>query len=313
MAGIAGALRRIFGGPALSDAYAINEPHPGVGGYKEAGPGRSGEAGYPGSTSQNRTFKGRSPRSIGIGADTDTGTDTNTLIRFRMQNNHPTEFYGGPALVTGPGNRTAGMHPLSPSQAEGGHSARDTTTPWRNARPDIAPPPPGAQNVRNTLAQKYKAVPGDVHTYKSAARPDQAVNKGQNTDGNVHPDAVTQDVSVPNRAVFPQQTWSVLREMPYAGRGDGARGSSRLDGSRYYASDTGPGNDMFLNAGQGGYGNKRLAGAGGRPVSFTQPAPWTANVYDTTASAQSQAPGQQPAAIYVAPQVPRPGNAPRRG
>jgi hypothetical protein len=336
---MAGLIARLFGGqPGPGTGPA--EPARGIGGYT-AGAGPANQTGFPGSTSQTRTFgvPPNTPRAAKIDADTDSGTNNKpgTAAQVRqssyrgdvpgartrnpratpsvatlqplgaqqLQQNSPAEFFGGPALKTGPGNRTAGGHPLSPAQAAGGHSMIDTTTPYSAAQPEISGGVPGAQNVRNTVAEKYKQAPGQLHTYKSAPRPDQApVNPGgQATDGNVHPGAVNQDVTVQNRGVFPEYTWSVLREMPYGGRGDGARGAD-LNGQRYYATGQA---DQFWNAGQGNFGTGRLEGSGNkRPVSFTQPAPWTANFYDTTTSvgtadSPNQQPAQQPQAVYTSP------------
>jgi hypothetical protein len=229
-----------------------------------------------------------------------------------MQNNHPTEFFGGPALHTRPGNNTAGGEPGSRSAAAGGHNARDTTTPWSRAGVIISGNVPGSQNVRNEFAQRYKNVPGQSHTYRSAARADQAgVNpSGQASDGNVHPDRATQAVTVPNRFVMNPGggvlSWSVEREMPYGGAGDGARGG-HLDGRRYYAQGQ---TDQFFNAGQGDYGIERARGAGNkRPVSFTEPAPWTAQFYDTTDGVESQSMEQAPNMVYVSPATGRATNS----
>jgi hypothetical protein len=338
---VAGLIARLFGGKPSPDANA--EPAPGIGGYTP-GAGPANQTGFPGSTSQTRTYpsNGRnpySPRDVKVNADYDsdansrTGTTPEvrqasfrgdipgsttasprstslvvtrqTAIRQLMQNNSPSEFYGGPALHTRQGNNTAGGEPLSPAAYAGGHSAIDTTTPLSQAQPTIDGNTPGAQNVRNTIAERWKNPAGQLHEYKSAPRADQAaVNPGgQATDGNVDGAGITQPVTVANRAVFPEITWRVLREMPYGGRGNGARGAD-LNGQRYYATGQ---QDEFLNGGQGEYGVGRLLGSGNkRPVGFSQPAPWTANFYDTTASVgtttdPNEQPAQQPSAVYTSP------------
>jgi hypothetical protein len=264
---------------------------------------------YTGTTAEIRqsSYRGSMGRGGGQGNDPRTTSVVvlpQTAIRQELQHNSSAEFFGGPPLRTRPGDLTAGGHPLAPSQAAGGHSERDTTTPWIEAQPTVGGNTPGAQNVRNTYAQDYKAKPGELHTYKSAPRADQApVNPGgQATDGNVHPERVVQDVTVPNRYEHDGVTsWSILREMPYAGRGNGARGAD-LNGQRYYATGQA---QQFENAGQGEYGVARLLGDGNkRPVSFTQPAPWTANFYDTTSSVGTAdnpnlTPAQQPNAVYM--------------
>lgn len=335
---MAGLIARLLGGrPQTGPA----EPALGVGGYTP-GAGPANQTGFPGSTSQTRTFPHppNTPRAAKIRADTDSGANNGlgtvtqtqqssyrgdvpgartrspratpavatrqTAIRQEMQHNSPSEFYGGPALRTRPGNNTAGGEPLSPAARAGGHSAIDTTTPLSAAQPQIGGRTPGGQNVRNEIAQRYKYPGGILHTYQSAPRPDQATPNpgGQATDGNVHPSAVVQDVTVPDRyAVDGLTSWSVSREMPYGGRGNGARGAD-LNGQRYYATGQ---ETQFWNAGQGEFGIERLRGSGNkRPVGFTQPAPWTANFYDTTASVgtttdPNATPDQQPQAIYYSP------------
>lgn len=338
---MAGLISRLFGGKPSPTMDM--EPAPGVGGY-HLGPGPANQTGFPGSTSQVRTNRGKGPRDVEIKADTDSGANNamgtspevrqssyrgdvpgartrspratplivapQTAIRQDMQSS-PGEFYGGPMLRTGPGNQTAGGYINRDTAATMGlpaADARETTTPWTQAQPTISGNVPGAQNVRNEVAQRYKQAPGALHSYQSAPRADQAPanHGGQATDGNVVPDRATQPVTVTNRFVFPgggNQTWSVLRQMPYGGRGDGARGA-QLNGNRYYATGQA---DQFWNAGQGDYGIERQRGAGNkRPVSFTQPAPWTAQYYDTTTSVgtadnPNPTPGHQPPSIYVSP------------
>jgi hypothetical protein len=243
---------------------------------------------------------------------TQTVATLQTLIGQQLQNNSPAEFFGGPMLATGPGNNTAGGNLLSGAAADGGHSQQDTQTPATLRQPTISGGVPGAQNVRNQIAERYKQAPGQMHTYQSAARPDQApVNRGgQATDGNVHPGAASESVVVPNRYCFDGvTTWSALREMPYGGRGNGARGAD-LNGQRYYAAGQ---SDQFFNAGMGDYGIGRIQGSGvGRPVGFAEPAPWTANFYDTTTDVgTADNPGtnaQSPAMVYISPSSGRASN-----
>lgn len=233
-----------------------------------------------------------------------------------MQTNSPQEFYGGLPLKTGPGNHIQGGEPGRPAAAEGGRNVRDTTTPWAEAQPQIGRNVPGAANVRNQVAQRYKNRPGDMHTYQSASRPDNRVTAmSWDQAKGVAPWETASGVTVPSRFVFAgggNQTWAVLRRMPYTGRGDGARGA-QLNGQRYYGVG---GYDNFRNAGQGGYGQPRLSHK--TPVSFAEPAPWSANIYTTTASVGS--PGtsganeQSPDAVFIAPGNSRaPNTARRRG
>lgn len=340
---MAGLIAKLFGGASRPPD---TNPAPGIGGYAQ-GPGPTGQTGYPGSTSQTRTYRGNNPRTVGLRADTNTGfeqalgtttvsqqhayrgdvpganirsprvTDRVVTPQTRsvqgLQHNAVGEFYGGPMLRTGPANNSAGGHPLAPARRAGGHSQHDTTTNWAQAQPVIGTDVPGSANVRNQIAQRYKNRPGQVHTYRSAARADQApVNiGGQTTDGNVHPERATSEVSVPNRFVFPgggNTTWSVLRQMPYNGRGDGARGA-QLSGQRFYTTGQA---QQFWNAGQGDYGISRQRG-GKRPVSFQEPGPWTANFYDTTNEVgTSDSPGtptQSPDMVYTSPSSGRAKNS----
>lgn len=325
---MAGLIAALFGGK--SRPPEPTDPSPGIGGYSlPRGP--AGQSGFPGSTSATRTFRGASPRVAKIEADTNTGFEQGLsaqdqirqsafrgdapsrsprstpvvatpqpVLTQRLQGNDPSEFYGGPALKTGPGNDTAGANPLSEAQAAGGHSKRDTETPPTQRQPQIALDVPGAQNVRNTRAQDYKAVPGQMRAYRSASRPDQAKSGG-----------ISQPVTAESRFVFAGggvQTYGMLRQMPYTGRGNGARGAD-LNGQRYYAEGQ---SDQFFNAGQGDYGIAREYG-GKRPVGFTEPAPWTSNFYDTTDTVGTVdnpgTPTQAPDMVYVSPSTGRASNS----
>lgn len=335
---MAGLIKALFGGKSRPPVNT--NPLPGQGGYTLP-PGPAGQTGFPGSTRQTRTFQGNNPRRVMVRADTNTGfeQDLGTSVQRRqasyrgdvdgaaasnprstsltssrqplltqlMQENSSAEFFGGPMLKTGPGNDTAGGVPGRAAAAAGGHSQYDTATPYVLAQTEIATDVPGSNNVRNQVAQRYKAAPGQMHTYKSAARADQTpvLRGGMFTDGNVHPDLAVTEVTVPSRFVFDgggNQTWAVLREMPYGGRGNGARGAD-LNGQRYYATGQ---SGEFWNAAQGDYGIARERGGDHkRPVSFTEPAPWTTDFYDTTAGLQSGATGQAPSTVYVSPSAGR--------
>jgi hypothetical protein len=337
---MAGLIAALFGGRRTPPVDT--NPLPGIGGYA-LGAGPANQSGFPGSTKQTRTFQGNNPRAVKIHSDTNTGfeqelgdtvqvrqgsyrgdvpgaavrnpratavTGTRQPVLTELMQATPATFYGGPTLKTGPGNATAGGVPMSGAAAAGGHNQRDTITPWIHAQPEIGQGVPGANNVRNQVAQRYKAAPGQTRTYKSASRGDlPPVNRGgQATDGNVHPDAAVTPVSVQDRFVFDaggNQTWSVEREMPYGGRGDGARGAD-LDGRRYYSTGQ---SQQFWNAGQGDYGIARERGADHkRPVSFTTPAPWSANFYDTTDGVAQDTTAQSPNMVYVSPTTGRAGN-----
>ena len=317
----------------------------GMGGARQ-GPGRAGEQGYPGSTSATRYFRGAGPRAVGLESDTVTGFDQGfegTQTRQHAKKSGelhndprttgevttdapravgslrrvPAEWYGGLPMrsdAVAPATHAAGsgLNPLSGAEAAGGHSTYETETPRVSRQPDISGGVPGSNNVRNEYAQRYKNPPAEYHVYKSAPRPDQNPRVEGESGAGGGKWASTTDVMVQNRYRWGQggvQTWSVQRQMPYGSgeRGDGARGA-QLSGTRYYAS----GPPVNVNGGLGDYGVARLRGdKTRRPVGFTEPAPWTAQFYDTTASVgQADAPGpggQGPDAIYYSPDPGRAG------
>ena len=332
---MAGLISALFGGRSRPPDP---NPLPGIGGYRMPR-GVVGEDGYPGSTSVTRTIPGLNPRLAKINANSNTGwesglgtavettqhayrgdvhgaaianpRETGTvatplgMLRQKLVENSPAEEFGGRAYRTRQGDQTTGGNPLSGAQSVGGHSTRHTETPDTVAYTGVmlAQGVPGSNNVRNQVAQRYKAAPASTQTYKSAARADQApVNStGQASDGNVHPDRVTTDVNVPSRFVFRGGgvlSYAFDRQMPYTGRGNGARGAD-LSGSRYYAEGQ---SDQFFDAGQGEYGRARQQGNGSkRPTTFQEPAPWTTNFYDTTQEVQSGGETQSPDMVYVSP------------
>lgn len=297
---MAGLISRLFGGlqrPPETD------PLPGVGGYSMP-PGPAGQTGFPGSTGSTRTF---SPHNTAAAKLPVRGGVNTGLIRAELQGT-PATNKGGPTDKTVPGNQTAGGHPLSGSAAVGGHSEIDTTTPYSRAQRQISRDVPGAANVRNTRAQSYKAVPGQVRGYRSAPRADQATLAPSEGGAGLGP--TTTEVTAVSRFVFDGggvETWDVDRRIPYTGRGSGLRGA-QLDGNRYYAAGQ---YDQFVSAESGKYGVARLAGPK-RPVNFTQPAPWTGNYYDTTEQVEQNTAPQMPSAVYVTPVPARPNTAARR-
>ena len=340
---MAGLIAALFGGKSRQPVET--NPLPGIGGY-QLPPGPAGQTGFPGSTSQTRTNRGLNPRAALVRSDTNTGFEqslSNTIqsrqssyrgdtqdpiaapqspratpgvqtrqpVLTEQMQQVPGEFYGGPMLHTGQRNNTAGGQPGRGAIAAGGHGQRETTTPWIDAQPNISGNVPGSQNVRNTKAVRYQNPAGQMHTYKSAYRADQTpvLPKGQNADGNVKADLGVTEVTVPNRFVFDDggnQSWSVLRDMPYGQKGNGKRGAS-LSGQRYYATGQ---STQFWNAGQGDYGIAREQGSDHKyPVSFDKPAPWTANYYMTTDQVQAQSTGQSPTNVYVSANEGRAGNA----
>lgn len=316
-------IRKLFGTepPPQTDP----DPLPGRGGYAIP-EGPAGQTGFPGSTSSTRHFKGASPRVAKLRADTHVGwegqvsdvlqtrqasyrgdvenaaedgprstPDVDTpqpLAAYYLQNNSQAEFFGGPELKTGPGNDTAGGNILVP----GPSGVRNTETPMTRRQPQISVGVPGSNNVRNTRALRHLSPPGQPHGYQSASRGDQRTH--------------AEPVTVQNRYVFQGggvQTWWMERQMPYTSVGDGSRGAS-LNGQRYYAT----GAPQFLEGGMGSYGLSRASGPRHRPTNFQEPAPWSANYYDTTQQAGYETPGeagQVPNMIYTSPEPGRATNS----
>lgn len=324
---MAGLVARLFGG---RQRPPDPDPLPGQGGYA-LGPGPYGATGFPGSTSAapraypQDTQAAKLPDRHGVPTR---GTEVRQVSsrgdigrpsaspratpRLRLPRSgaaeelqrEPAEFYGGPMLRTVPGaNDTAGANPLGRDGLPQ-HSVRDTETPMASRQPQIGVGTPGASNVRNEVTQRYKARPGEMHTYRSAPRGELTA-----AGGGPGPDQGMTEVTVPSRFVFAgggNQTWVMDRRMPYTGPGNGSRGA-HLNGTRYYGTGQ---EDQFLNGGAGQYGY-RAAGRGGgpkRPVSYTEPAPWTSGFYDTNTD-QADA-GQGPAGprVHVSPSGGRASN-----
>ena len=287
----------------------------GMGGARQ-GPGPAGTSGVPGTTSVTRTFHGRSPRDVKINADSDVGfnqgldgvdirqesrahssgqrnpRDTPEVVTPRPKaiadlRRSPREWFGGLPLrsdAVSPGTHAAGggLNPLMPAR-------------MRAATPPMTPKPPGPAASRTSAAacrgrrtcgtrsrSGGRTRPARCTSTWPPRRPDQGPGglAGQGAGGGRR--NLGSPVSVPSRYVWDQggvQTWSVQRQMPYGGKGDGARGAS-LNGTRYYAE----GPPIAVNAALGSYGVSRLRGPRHRPVYFNEPAPWTSQFYDTTAS-----------------------------
>lgn len=303
---MAGLIRALFGGRSRPPDP---DPLPGQGGYTlPRGP--YGEGGFPGSTSPTRTFNTRTPRVAKIDADTNSGIN-NALgtagdlrqasyrgdvpgaaaagpratsltvtpqplnVQQLQENDPPAEFYGGYPLKSRPGYAdNVGLNPPH---------VRDTEFPRtvEGRYLDIAAGVPGGLRQRNTRyyagTQARPGEPAAAGMGKSPGGPDRYVYDGIN-------------------GGF--QSYQFTREMPYGGRGDGARGAA-LSGLRYYANA-----DQFTSQ-EGAYGQARMAGPNHRPTTWTEPAPWTSGYYDTTASTGTPdspgTDGQQLQAAYVSP------------
>ena len=325
---MAGGLRALFGGKAKPPDP---DPLPGVGGYA-LGEGPYGATGFPGSTAAapkthsqalgdsklpsrgGVPLRGQEVRQVSYRGDERVpgapGSAPRQTPRVRLprsaaaeelQANDPDrEFFGGQPLKSRPGFAdNIGGNPLG-RDGKPSDSVRDTETPMVQRQPQIGLNTPGGNNVRNQITQRVHNPPGQLHTYLAAPRGELA------GEGGGARFQVADSVTVPSRFVFAgggQQTYFMERRMPYVGGGDGARGG-RLNGTRYYGTGQ---EDQFLNAGAGSYGY-RAAGRGGgpkRPVSFTEPPPWTAGFYDTTPDNPDAGQGGPGTGVHVSPQVGR--------
>lgn len=211
-----------------------------------------------------------------------------------------------------------------------------STSPEQRMTPVIGGAP-GSQNVRNQVAQRYKAVPGQLHTYrvspnpgKTGARLDAPSRYHPGTFVHGHPDGkpipgqppqsgLGPMVTVPSRFVSAegaQEGYAVNRPLLFAKGGTPApypqgyagnehvRGA-RMTGQRYVGALA---DQQRIGLPSDAYGLSRARGPRHRPVSFQQPEPWTANYYDQPPEARRPAD-----MIRQSPPRPRSRRAVRRG
>ena len=260
------------------------DPNAGEGGYTPPR-GKMGETGYPGSTGQTRT----DPAAAGgklrddHGRAQGYGTEPNAANRSALM---PGSYdpAGSPPPVTRRGvNR--GWVPFEGQQAElqlessewfGGPNRHVGTS---ELGPDHGPGSARWTERQQTLGYGSRGlgagVPGD-----SPGRPHARqffAGRQAAPDGD-------------NRYVFGgvnggQTSYTFDARMPLTTRGNGARGAD-LNADRYYS----PASGQYFGDQGGQYGYQRETPDGPhRPTEFYEPGPWTANFYDTTASAGSPA------------------------
>ena len=291
-------------------------PLPGLGGY-DYPRGPFGATGFPGSThaaphTHTQTAQGRKDRQL-----TTTGNQAEwAILPPRRPGGDPSQ----PTARSVTHHETGAEHRMTP--VIGGS--------------------PGSQNVRNQVAQRYKAVPGQVRAYRASPNPGKTgarlngpsqYHPGQavygDPDGKPVPGMASQPgsapmVDVPSRYVSlegSQEGYAMNRRMLFAKGGTPApypssytrftgnqhlRGG-RLTGQRYFGDKK---DQQQIGLPSDAYGIARARGPRHRPVQFTQPGPWTANYYDTLLPDD----GNQAAdMIHVSPSRPRAGRAVRRG
>lgn len=290
-------------------------PHPGEGGY-DYPRGPYGATGYPGSTPaalgripHAQTEQGRRDRQLTATA----AQDRDTNPRYIRPDGSPRQPRARQMRSTSPERR---MTPLTGALGPAGHK------------------PP-----RNQVAQRYKAVPGQVRSYRPAANPGKtgahlagpsALHPGTTVYGD--PDGTPipgmapapgwpPEVTVVSRFVSgegAQEGYAVNRPPEFAKGGvagfppgyDGNRHlrGARLTGQRYFGALA---EQQRIGLPSDSYGISRARGPRHRPVRFEQPAPWTANYYDVAPEHGRTSPDM----IHRSPtsaRRPR-GRSPRRG
>jgi len=270
---MAGLIAALFGGKDRPDT----NPHPGIGGYENPR-GPVGEGGFPGSTIAAPPPHTQSPD----------GRRERQLLADEAQD----QWKNLPA------RQRSGL-PSNP-RARNKRQANDTL---RSYTPIIGGAP-GSQNVRNQVAQKYKAVPGQVREYLSAPNP--AINGGRaasRTDADTVIGGDPTPVTVPSRYVSAegaQEGFATDRQIPYRihHRLNGYRGApsnrgADLSGQRYTMATK----EQTAGLPNGEFGIARKRGPLHRPVRFEQPGPWTANFRDEAPDAGSH----QPQMVSVSP------------
>lgn len=300
---MAGLIAALFGG----NRKANPNPEPGIGGY-DLPRGPVGEGGFPGSTAgalptHTQTQDGRKDRQLTASAAQDQWKTLPTRQRSGLPRN-----------------------PRARDKAQ----SNDTYRPYT---PVIGADAPGSENVRNSIAQKYKANPALIRAYLSSPNP--GTNGGRSS-GNTDHGAVLggdpTEVTVQSRWVSregAQEGFAADRRIPYHihARTPGYRGApsnrgADLNGQRYSMALK----EQTIGLPNGEYGISRRRGPLHRPVRFEQPGPWTANFRDEAPDSGTQAPNM----VLVSPSSGRsvpaasprahsvttrrtPGKGPRRG
>lgn len=270
-------------------APRVAVPLPGVGGY-DYPRGPIGETGFPGSTPASARTKSQ-------------GSDGRLDRQQTVTANQAT-------WAVLPPRRRDGT-PAQPTARTGRETAVE-----RRMTPVIGGAP-GSQNVRNTIAQRYKARPELVRSYRAAPNPGKT---GARLDGpsryhpqvmvHGHPDGkpipgmapqpgFPPEVLVQSRYVSlegSQEGYAMDRPLQFARGGVAGYPSSyvrftgnqhlrggRLTGQRYYGAVS---DQQQIGLPSDAYGIARARGPRHRPVKFEQPAPWTVNYRDVPAGGQ---------------------------
>lgn len=325
-------------------------PNPGIGGY-DYPRGPYGATGFPGSTPAAKTTKGQGPDSrldrqltATQIRDRDTGPEFNET--WPVETPKPQPSYGDvrfrPGTAPRPGNtfRRANGTARQPFARQ-----MRSTSPEHRMTPIIGGAP-GSENVRNQVAQRFKARPELWRAYRPSPNPGKTGARLQgpsrrhpgttvhgDPDGKPIPGMDEQpgppDVIVQSRFVShegSQEGYAMNRDLFFAKGGKPApqptgaaphiRGG-RYDGTRYFGELAA---QQKIGLPSDSYGIKRARGPNHRPLRFEQPPPHTANYYDLPPDEGETAPDQihrSPVAARRAPGTPRGSRGPtprgRRG
>lgn len=249
------------------------DPVPGIGGYDNPR-GPVGEGGFQGSTpaaprTHPQTTDGRRERQL----TAEQAQDQWKELPTRQRSGQPRQ-------------------PRARNKAQADDTLRSYT-------PVIGANAPGSQNVRNTVAQRYKAIPGATREYLSSPNP--AINGGRSagvTDADTVIGGDPTPVMVQSRFVSQegaQEGFATDRMIPYrihhrSGdyRGAPSNRGADLDGLRYTMASKEQ--TAGLPNGQFGIARRRATSVTRRPVRFEQPGPWTANFRDEAPDSGTNAP-----------------------
>jgi hypothetical protein len=314
------------------------EPVPGIGGYNYPR-GPFGATGFPGSTpASHQTHTqgpdGRKDRQLTTTQVWERDTGAAALDTTPTEVPRPQPSYS--EVRFRPGGRTG------PSEfiREGGDPRQPYARQMRSTSPERRSTPiiggaPGSENVRNTIAQRFKARPELWRAYRPSPNPGKTgarmagpskFHPGTeihgDPDGKPIPGMMPQPgpptVVVQSRFVShegSQEGYAMDRPMLFTRGGTPARQpdgaaphirGARMDGTRYFGELA---DQQKIGLPSDSFGIKRARGPNHRPVRFEQPPPWTANYYDVPPHEGETAPDM----IHRAPVATRKATVTSRG
>lgn len=291
-------------------------PHPGEGGYNYP-PGPFGATGFPGSTAavrgrtKDQTAEGRRDRQLNASQirARDTGPEFNNPAPVAVPKPQPS--YGRvefrPGTEPAPGNR---FYRPNGTPRQPRYRQMRSTSPERRMTPVIGALGLGERKPpRNSYAQRWRAIPGEIREYqpapnpgKTGARlmapsqyhpgtmvwgaPDGKPVPGMDSNPGPPPSVVVVSRYVSHEGA--QEGYAMNRPLVFTKGGDpnnyppGYLGNrhlrgGRMTGQRYFGAIV---DQQRIGIPSDSYGIVRRRGPRHRPVRFDLPAPWTANYYD---------------------------------